>query len=58
MKQHPDELSLDADVIPAAQAATVEPDALGLPGAEGIIAISSVSHLSRFADAREWQGIE
>ena len=50
-------LALDADVILAAQAATLDPNVWGLPDAGVVIATSNVGHLSRFTDAREWPDI-
>jgi hypothetical protein len=47
-----DDSALDCDVILAAQALLVAED-----GFEVIIATSNVAHLSRFADAREWETI-
>ena len=44
--------ALDADVILAAQAATLDPGR-----DQVVIATMNVSHLAHFADAREWQGI-
>lgn len=52
-----DRLALDADVILCAQAATLDPAALGLPGASVVIATGNVGHLTRLADARRWQEI-
>lgn len=52
------DLALDADVILAAQAATLDPATWGLPGAEVIIATSNVGHLSRFTSVREWQDVD
>jgi len=51
------DLALDAGMILAAQAATLNPEVWGLPDADVIIATSNVGHLSRFADAREWPDI-
>jgi len=50
-------LALDADVILAAQAATLDPAAWGMPGAGVIVATVNVGHLGRFVDARTWQTI-
>lgn len=52
-----DNLALDADMILAAQAATLNSGDWGLPGARVIIATSNVVHLARFAPAQEWQTI-
>lgn len=52
-----DRFALDADVILAAQAATLDPRGWGQPGAPVIIATTNVGHLSRFADARLWRDI-
>lgn len=52
-----DRLALDADVILAAQAATLEPADWGLPGAGVVVATVNVGHLGRFVDARVWQEI-
>jgi len=51
---HPtaDDKALDADVILAAQAATLADGEV-----EPIIATTNVGHLARFADARNWQEI-
>jgi len=47
-----DDKAIDADVILAAQAATLDP-ALGRP----IVATMNVGHLARFVEARRWQEI-
>jgi len=52
-----DRLALDADVILAAQAATLDVSAWEMPGAEVIVATVNVGHLSRFVTAKEWQEI-
>ncbi len=52
-----DRFALDADVILAAQAATLDPSEWGQPGAPVVIATTNVGHLARFADARLWRGI-
>ncbi len=52
-----DRFALDADVILAAQAATLDPTEWGQPGAPVVIATTNVGHLSRFVDARLWRGI-
>lgn len=52
-----DKLALDADVILAAQAATLSADAWGMPGADIIVATVNVGHLSRFVTAMQWQDI-
>ena len=44
--------ALDADVIPAACAATI-----GQPGDQVIVAIDNVRHLARYCDARPWATI-
>jgi len=44
-------------VILCAQAATLDPAALGLPGASVVIATGNVGHLTRLANARRWQDI-
>ena len=49
--------ALDADVIRAAQAATLDAGECGQPGAPVVIATTNAGHLSRFADARLWRGI-
>lgn len=55
--QTADNLALDADMILAAQAATLDPAAWAMPEAEVVIATSNVSHLARFTRAQEWQTI-
>lgn len=52
-----DRFALDADAILAAQAATLDPGAWGVPGAEIMIATTNVGHLTRFVAAQEWQDI-
>ncbi|CAA9581543.1 MAG: hypothetical protein AVDCRST_MAG88-3400, partial [uncultured Thermomicrobiales bacterium] len=52
-----DRLALDADMILAAQAATVDTSAWGMLGADVIIATMNVGHLARFTSAMEWQDI-
>lgn len=52
-----DRLALDADVILAAQAATLDPADWGMAGAGVIVATVNVGHLSRFVDAQLWQAI-
>ena len=52
-----DRFALDADVILAAQAATLNSAAWGMAGADVVIATLNVGHLSRFVDARLWQDI-
>jgi hypothetical protein len=52
-----DRLALDADVILAAQAATLNPSDWGMPGARVVIATDNVGHLARFVDARHWRDI-
>jgi len=48
---------LDADVILAAQAATLDPAAWGMAGARVVVATVNVGHLGRFVEARAWQAI-
>lgn len=52
-----DRLALDADVILAAQAATLAPAAWGMAGARVVVATVNVGHLGRFVEARDWQAI-
>lgn len=52
-----DRLALDADVILAAQAATLDPAAWGMAGARVVVATVNVGHLGRFVEARAWQAI-
>lgn len=52
-----DRFALDADVILAAQAVTLDPAQWQQPGAGVVIATTNVGHLSRFADVRLWRGI-
>lgn len=52
-----DRFALDADVILAAQAATLDPSEWGQPGAPVVIATTNVGHLARFADARLWRDV-
>lgn len=53
-----DRFALDADVILAAQAVTLDPaDWEQPPGTPVLIATTNVGHLSRFADARLWRNI-
>jgi len=52
-----DRLALDADVILAGQAATLDPSALEMTGAAGVVATENLGHLSRFVGARRWQDI-
>jgi hypothetical protein len=52
-----DRLALDADVILAAQAATLDPAMWGMPGSRVVIATDNVGHLARFVDARKWRDI-
>lgn len=52
-----DRFALDADVILAAQAATLDPAQWQQPGMHVAIATTNVGHLGRFADARLWRGI-
>lgn len=47
--------ALDADVILAAQARTLDAGFWEMPGAAIVIATSNVGHLSRLADAPLWQ---
>lgn len=56
MQTAPD-LSLDADVILAAQAAPLDPTAWEMPGASVVIATGNVGHLSRLAPTQEWPTI-
>ena len=49
-----DEKSLDADVIICAQYKLLESE---YPGRYIVIATTNVDHLSRFAEAKEWQDI-
>jgi len=49
-----DRFALDADVILAAQAATLDPVQWQQPGARVVIATTNVGPMSRFADARLW----
>jgi predicted nucleic acid-binding protein len=50
-----DNLSLDADVIICAQYKLLVKT---YPGRYVVIATTNVNHLSRFAEAKEWQGIK
>jgi hypothetical protein len=52
-----DRFALDADVILAAQARTLDAGFWEMPGAAVVIATSNVGHLSRLADARLWQDV-
>lgn len=52
-----DRFALDADVILAGQAATLEPSAWKQPTVNVIIATTNVGHLARFCDARLWSAI-
>jgi len=52
-----DRFALDADVILAAQAATLDPSEWGQPGAPVVIATTNVGHLARLADARLWRDV-
>lgn len=52
-----DRLALDADVILAAQAATLNVKAWEMPGAAVVVATVNVGHLSRFVTAKEWPEI-
>ena len=52
-----DRFALDADVILAAQARTLDTGFWEMPGAAIVIATSNVGHLAPFADARLWQEI-
>lgn len=52
-----DRFALDADVILAAQARTLDTGFWEMPGAEVIIATSNVGHLARLAEARLWRDI-
>jgi len=52
-----DRFALDADVILAAQAVTLNPGDWGQPNAAVVIATTNVGHLGRFANARLWRGI-
>ena len=52
-----DRFALDADVILAAQARTLDAGYWEMPGADIVIATSNVGHLTRLADARLWQDI-
>lgn len=52
-----DRLALDADVILAGQAATLDPNDWGMPGARVVVATKNVGHLARFVDADEWQNL-
>lgn len=49
--------ALDANVILAAQARTLDAGFWEMPGATIVIATSNVGHLVRLADARLWQDI-
>lgn len=49
--------ALDADMILAAQAKTLDACAWEMPGASIVIATSNIGHLARFADARQWSDI-
>lgn len=50
--QTADNKSLDADVILAAQAVTLD-----LPAGQVVIATTNAGHLARFTDAKRWQEI-
>ncbi len=52
-----DKFALDADVILAAQAATLEPEGWARPDAKVVIATTNVGHLSQFTEAYVWQDI-
>lgn len=52
-----DRFALDADVILAAQAWTLDTGFWEMPGAEVVIATSNVGHLARLAEARLWRDI-
>lgn len=52
-----DKLALDADVLLAAQAATLRPSEWDRADARVVIATTNVGHLSRFAEAQLWQDI-
>lgn len=52
-----DRLALDADVILAGQAATLDPNEWGMARAGVVVATDNVGHLSRYVDARHWQEI-
>ena len=49
--------ALDADVILAAQARTLDTGFWEMPGAAVVIATSNVGHLARLAEARHWRDI-
>jgi len=49
--------ALDADVILAAQARTLDAGFWEMPGATVVIATSNVGHLARLANARLWRDI-
>lgn len=55
--QTADNLTLDADMILAAQATTLNPASWLRPGAAVVIATSNVGHLARSAPAQEWSDI-
>lgn len=52
-----DRFALDADVILAAQARTLDAGFWEMPGATIVIATGNVGHLARLANARLWQDI-
>lgn len=52
-----DNLSLDADMILCAQAATLDPNTWDMPEARVVIATTNVKHLSHFAEAHLWRDI-
>lgn len=51
------DLSLDADVILAAQAQTLDPAQWNAPDSAVLVATTNVGHLVRFTDARLWHDI-
>lgn len=53
-----DRFALDADVILAAQAATLDPAEWEQADQPVIIATTNVGHLARFVDARLWRDIQ
>lgn len=56
MQTAPD-LALDADVILAAQCATLRPEQWEMAGAGVVIATGNVGHLGRVVSAHEWQTV-
>lgn len=53
-----DRFALDADVILAAQASTLDPAEWDRSGRQVIIATTNVGHLARFTEARLWRDIQ